>query len=365
MNRPDESPKNSIIIYTTEDGLTKIDATFDGDTVWLSIDQMAELFQRDRSVIGKHVRNIFKEGELQKELVWAKFAYTAADGKVYDVDYYNLDVIISVGYRVKSKRGTQFRIWATGILKEYMRKGFALDDERLKYITEACDEVISGKLVTTLYMAVLSLLLSMPIGILLGTVTAVKRGQWADTIITLFSNLLIAIPQFVTAILFLYYISMKWKLLPPQGFTWPWVDFHKHIQQLIMPLTCLTLCGIAGFCRQTRSSVLEVLGQDYVRTARAKGLKETRILWKHVMNNGLIPILTMIGGRLASLIGGSIFVENVFNIPGMGNLMVKAVNTMDIPVIQALVLITAAVISVAYIITDLLYVAVDPRISLS
>lgn len=77
---------------------------------------MAELFQRDRSVIGKHVRNIFKEGELQKESVWAKFAYTAADGKVYDVDYYNLDVIISVGYRVKSKRGTQFRIWATGIL---------------------------------------------------------------------------------------------------------------------------------------------------------------------------------------------------------------------------------------------------------
>ena len=132
MNRPGNSPKNSILIYTTEDGLTKINTTFDGDTVWLSIDQMADLFQRDRSVIGKHIRNIFKEGELQKESVWAKFAYTAADGKTYDVDYYNLDVIISVGYRVKSKRGTQFRIWATGILKEYMRKGFALDDERLK-----------------------------------------------------------------------------------------------------------------------------------------------------------------------------------------------------------------------------------------
>lgn len=124
--------KSNIIIYTTEDGLAKIDTTFDGDTVWLSIDQMAELFQRDRSVIGKHVRNVFKEGELSKESVWAKFAYTAADGKVYDVDNYNLDVIISVGYRVKSKRGTQFRIWAIGILKEYMRKGFALDDERLK-----------------------------------------------------------------------------------------------------------------------------------------------------------------------------------------------------------------------------------------
>ncbi|MCM1539985.1 MAG: virulence RhuM family protein [Blautia sp.] len=124
--------KSNIIIYTTEDGVSKIETTFDGDTVWLSIDQMAELFQRDRSVIGKHVRNIFKEGELRKEAVWAKFAYTASDGKIYDVDYYNLDVIISVGYRVKSKRGTQFRIWAMGILKEYMRKGFALDDERLK-----------------------------------------------------------------------------------------------------------------------------------------------------------------------------------------------------------------------------------------
>ncbi|MDO4556009.1 MAG: virulence RhuM family protein [Lachnospiraceae bacterium] len=119
-------------MYTTDDGLTKVEATFDNDTVWLSIDQMAELFQRDRSVIGKHVRNVFKEGELIKEAVWAKFAYTASDGKKYKVDYYNLDVIISVGYRVKSIRGTQFRIWATGILKEYMKKGFAMDDERLK-----------------------------------------------------------------------------------------------------------------------------------------------------------------------------------------------------------------------------------------
>ena len=127
-----ENKESNIIIYTTEDGLTKIETTFDEDTVWLSLDQMAELFQRDRSVIGKHVRNIFKEGELQKESVWAKFAYTASDGKNYNVDYYNLDVIISVGYRVKSKRGVQFRIWATKILKEYMRKGFVLDDERLK-----------------------------------------------------------------------------------------------------------------------------------------------------------------------------------------------------------------------------------------
>ena len=98
-NKEELYQKSNIIIYTTEDGLTKIETTFDEDTVWLSIDQMAELFQRDRSVIGKHVRNIFKEGELDKNSVWAKFAYTASDGKTYNVDYYNLDVIISVGYQ--------------------------------------------------------------------------------------------------------------------------------------------------------------------------------------------------------------------------------------------------------------------------
>jgi len=127
MNR-----KSSIIMYTTEDGLAKIETTFDGDTVWLSIDQMAELFQRDKSTISRHIKNIFNEGELVRNAVVANFATTAADGKTYQVDFYNLDVIISVGYRVKSKRGTQFRIWATNILKDYLRKGFAMDDERLK-----------------------------------------------------------------------------------------------------------------------------------------------------------------------------------------------------------------------------------------
>ena len=124
--------KTSLIMYTTEDGITQIQATFDKDTVWLSIDQMAELFQRDKSTISRHIKNIFEEGEYISDSVVANFATTAKDGKTYQVEYYNLDVIISVGYRVKSLRGTQFRIWAMQILKEYMQKGFALDDKRLK-----------------------------------------------------------------------------------------------------------------------------------------------------------------------------------------------------------------------------------------
>lgn len=126
---------SKIIIYTTEDGLVKIDTTFDAETVWLSIDQMSILFQRDKSTISRHIKNIFEEGELVREATVAKFATVQNEGNRQverNIEYYNLDVIISVGYRVKSKRGVQFRIWATNLIKEYMKKGFVLDDDRLK-----------------------------------------------------------------------------------------------------------------------------------------------------------------------------------------------------------------------------------------
>ena len=121
-----------ILIYNSEDGIAKINVNLKDETVWLSLDQMAQLFQRDKSTISRHIKNIFSERELEMDAVVANFATTANDGKIYQVDYYNLDVIISVGYRVKSIRGTQFRIWANSVLKEYIKKGFALDDERLK-----------------------------------------------------------------------------------------------------------------------------------------------------------------------------------------------------------------------------------------
>ena len=139
-------PQSEIIIYQTQNGDTKIDVRMENDTVWLTLDQMSTLFQRDKSTISRHIKNIFNGGELERNSVVAKFATTASDGKTYQVDYYNLDVIISVGYRVKSLIGTQFRIWATERLKEYMIKGFTMDDERLKGYgggqTDAVDAVI-------------------------------------------------------------------------------------------------------------------------------------------------------------------------------------------------------------------------------
>ena len=126
------SSPGEVLIYQTEDGRTRVQVRIDRETAWLSLNQLADLFQRDKSVVSRHIANIFEEGELRRDSVVAEFATTAADGKTYQVDYYNLDVIISVGYRVKSLRGTQFRIWATQRLREYIVKGFTLDDERLK-----------------------------------------------------------------------------------------------------------------------------------------------------------------------------------------------------------------------------------------
>jgi hypothetical protein len=125
-------PENDIILFKTDDEKISVDVRFHEETVWLTLDQMATLFERDKSTVSRHIKNIFDERELRRDSVVANFATTAADGKTYQVDYYNLDVIISVGYRVKSLRGTQFRQWATKRLNEYIRKGFTLDDERLK-----------------------------------------------------------------------------------------------------------------------------------------------------------------------------------------------------------------------------------------
>lgn len=141
------TPTDSLLLYESQDGTIKIDVHFDDETVWLTLDQMASLFSRDKSTISKHIKNIFTEGELAQQSVVANFATTASDGKTYQIAHYNLDVIISVGYRVRSKQGTLFRQWATQRLRDYLIKGFALDDERLKkgssynYFKELLDRI--------------------------------------------------------------------------------------------------------------------------------------------------------------------------------------------------------------------------------
>ncbi len=284
---------------------------------------------------------------MPKDMVYALYGNEISQEE-YDAAFKRLNLDKPILYR--------YGLWA----KAFLSGDFGVSYRYHMPVTE----LIGQKIGITMYLSVVSTLISFPLGILFGIITAVKRGKWQDTILTLLANITASLPGFVVALLLLYFLGLKLKLLPTTGFTFPWVDFHKHIRQLIMPLICLSLGGIAGITRQTRSSMLEAIRQDYVRTARSKGLKYNYVIQKHVLRNGLIPIVTMIGGRLSHMIGGSAFIENVFSIPGMGSLMVQAVNDVDVPVMQTCVLMSAMVICLAHLITDFLYVAVDPRISL-
>lgn len=286
---------------------------------------------------------------MPKNQVYALYG-TDLTQEEYDNAYHALNLDKPILYR--------YFLWA----KSFITGDFGTSYRYHRPVTE----IIGQKIGITLYLSVISTLISFPIGILLGVLTAVNRGKWQDSLFTMLANLAGSIPGFVIGLILLYAFCIKFKLLPPPGtsFTFPWENPAKHLQQVIMPLVCLAIGGIAGVCRQTRSSMLEAIRQDYVRTARSKGLKENYIIKTHVLRNGLIPIITLIGGRLAHMIGGSVFVENVFSIPGMGTLMVQAVNDVDVPVMQTCVMLSALVISLAYLVTDFLYVVVDPRISL-
>ena len=226
-------------------------------------------------------------------------------------------------------------------------------------------DLVLLKLPITVYLSILSGLISMPLGIWLGVTCATHQGKWQDSLLTSLANVIGCLPSFWIAMVLMLEFSLKRHWFPSFGFTWFTVNAADHFRKLAMPLICLVIGEVAGICRQTRSSVLECIRQDYVRTARAKGVPEKTVIRVHVMKNAMIPIITLIGSRLAGLIGGSLFVETVFSIPGMGVLLQTAITTKDIPILIAIVCLTAMVSGVAYILTDIAYMICDPRIVLT
>lgn len=223
-------------------------------------------------------------------------------------------------------------------------------------------DVLAERVPITMFFSLSAFVISIPLGILFGVISAVYRGKPADTIVTLIANITACLPQFWIALLVMYIFAMRLGWLPSYGFTWFSKDLVLGIRQTIMPLFCLALGGIATTTRQTRSSMLEVIRQDYVRTARSKGLSQRKVIFLHALKNALIPVITILGMRLGSMLAGSMFVESVFNIPGMGSLFVIAIQSRDIPVVQVCVLVTALVSCIINLLTDILYAVVDPRV---
>lgn len=209
----------------------------------------------------------------------------------------------------------------------------------------------------TIKIGLLTIGLSYSLGILLGFIAALRQNTWVDYLVTFGATLGLTVPNFVVAIWLVLILSVRFQLLPTGGWGSP--------KQYIMPVIAYSLAPMALVARYTRVSILEVLRADYVRTARAKGLSERRVLIAHVARNALIPLVTVIGPQIPNILTGSIFIESTFRIPGLGRFFVTSTFTRDYPMILALVLLVAAVWGITYLITDILYTVLDPRIRLT
>jgi len=222
--------------------------------------------------------------------------------------------------------------------------------------------LITSALPVTFHLGVLAFLISLVVGVAAGVISAVRRGSWVDTVVTVLANLGLTAPVFWVALMFMYLFGLNLRWLPVHGYTYPFDDFWLSTRQLIMPVFCLALFAIASTTRQTRSSMLEVIRQDYIRTARAKGLREQVIIFRHALKNGLIPVVTWKGMTVRNIFGGSVIIETIFNIPGMGRLAVDAAFEQDYAVVQGVVLVIAIVVTLANLAVDLSYSWLDPRI---
>jgi len=214
----------------------------------------------------------------------------------------------------------------------------------------------------TFYLASLALLLSIILSIPAGIISAVRRGSWLDTAATTLANIGMTIPIFWLGILMIYVFGLYFRWLPVQGYTSPFTNFWLSVKQTIMPVICLAIFSIASGMRQTRSSMLEVIRQDYIRTAWSKGLKERVIVMRHALKNALIPVVTLTGMTVRYLFGGAVLIETVFNIPGIGRMTVDAILSQDYPIVQGATLVTAVTILLSNLIVDLSYGWFDPRI---
>ena len=248
----------------------------------------------------------------------------------------------------------QYFDWATGVLRG--------DLGRSVFFNEDVGKLIAKRLPITAHIGLLAFIVATILGTFSGLLAGLRRGKLADQVVTPLAYVGITIPIFWLGILLVYIFGLKLGWLPIGGYTSPFVDFWLNARQLVMPVVCECVLGLASMSRQMRSSVLEVSRQDYIRTAWSKGLRERAIVIKHMLKNSLIPVITLMGFAVGMIFGGSVFIETVFNIPGMGRLMVSSIFNQDYVVVQATTLIFGVIVLVVNLIVDISYGWLDPRI---
>lgn len=222
--------------------------------------------------------------------------------------------------------------------------------------------LIAQRIEPTAMLALTTIIFSVAVAVPMGVLAAWKSGGWIDRLVMVICVLGFSVPVFVMGyfLIFNFAINLRW--FPVQGYTSPFVDFGRFLTQITLPTITLSFIYVALIARITRASVIEVLGEDYIRTARAKGQVEAKVLFRHALKNAAVPIVTVIGLGVALLIGGVVVTESVYNIPGLGRLVVDAITRRDYPIIQGLILFFALIYVVLNLIIDIVYTLVDPRI---
>jgi peptide/nickel transport system permease protein len=248
----------------------------------------------------------------------------------------------------------QFFIWMSNIANGDLGESY--------FFKKQVTELIIARIEPTLSLSVVTIIFTILIAIPMGVISAYKQGSWIDRVVMGFSVIGFSIPVFVIGFGLIYVFSLNLGWFPVQGYQRLEMGVFQWIRHLILPALALSVIFVAFIARMTRTSVLEVLGEDYVRTARAKGQTETKVLVNHALRNAAVPIITVIGFAFAILIGGVVVTESVFNIPGLGLLTVDAVLNRDFPTIQAVVLLFSFVYVLINLIIDICYTFLDPRI---
>jgi len=214
----------------------------------------------------------------------------------------------------------------------------------------------------TLQLTAVSLLIALAAGLPLGVLAAVRRGRASSVGISLLVLLVLSIPSFWLGILLILFTSLYLHWFPPQGLVLLWVQPVEALKQLLLPSLALGLALGAMVMRMTRSCILEVLAQDYVRTARAKGIAETLVIGHHALRNALIPVVTLVGLQFGYLLGGAIVIEEIFSLPGMGRLVLRSIAQRDFPLVQGVLLLAGTGVVLLNLCVDMLYLALDPRL---
>ncbi len=249
---------------------------------------------------------------------------------------------------------TQFFIWIGKILKGDLGESF--------FFKKTVADLISDRVEATLSLSLFTIVLAILIAVPLGVLAAAKHGTWIDRVVMGFSVLGFSVPVFVIGYLLIYVFAIELNWLPVQGYQRIGLGVGGWFQRLILPSLTLSVVYVALIARMTRTSMLEVLSEDYVRTARAKGQVERKVLFRHALRNAAVPIVTVIGLGIALLIGGVVVTESVYTIPGLGRLTVDAVLARDFPVIQAVILLFSFVYVIVNLMVDIIYTILDPRI---